>query len=136
MDLFEKLIRQLTLHEGLRLKPYHCTAGKLSIGIGRNLDDVGISKDEAEYLLKNDINKILRSAQTLPFWDKLSDNRKLVVLDMAFNLGWDGLMAFKNTLKAMGEGRYHDAANGMLASKWASQVNGRAVTLAQMMEKG
>ena len=66
--MLEKLKEQLIRHEGLRLKPYRCTANKLTIGVGRNLDDVGISEDEALILLENDIIKVQRQAENFPWF--------------------------------------------------------------------
>lgn len=134
--LIDRLAQQLIKHEGLVLKPYKDTVGKLTIGVGRNIQDKGISRQEAEFLLQNDIKEVMAQAQTLPFWDALTDNRKLVILDMIFNLGWAGFMGFKNTIRLISQGKYKQASQEMLSSKWASQVNGRAVTLASMMEKG
>ena len=123
----EELLRQdLIRDEGLRLKPYRCTAGKLSIGVGRNLDDVGISKSEAEYMLHNDIlNVQIELDRNLPWWRKMSEARQLVLANMAFNMGIQTLLGFKNTLSAMERGDYAAAAVGMGSSKWAVQV-GRA----------
>lgn len=128
---------ELTRDEGLRLKPYRDTVGKLTIGIGRNLDDVGISQDEAMHLLDNDIARTTAALdKAIPWWRSLNDVRQRVVVNMAFNLGVAGLLGFKNTLAAMKAGRYADAAWGMLASKWATQVGERAKRLAAMMAKG
>lgn len=136
-DDMERLIDQITLHEGLRLKPYRCTAGKLTIGIGRNLDDVGISKDEADMLLKNDIEKVIgQLSNSLPWYKNLNKIRQRVLIDMAFNLGIAGLLKFKNTLGHIQAGRWPEAAKGMLASRWAKQVGRRAERLATMMQTG
>ena len=128
---------ELPRDEGLRLKTYRCTAGKLTIGIGRNLDDVGISESEARVLLANDIAKV--SAQmdkALPWWKSLSEPRQRVLANMAFNLGIAGLLGFKNTLGMIERGEYAKAADAMLASKWAKQVGARATRLSDMMRKG
>jgi lysozyme len=131
------IIEQLILHEGTSAKPYRCTAGKLTIGVGRNLDDVGLRPDEIRYLLHNDIKDVRASLdKRLPWWRGLSPVRQKVLEDMCFNLGIDGLCGFKNTLAAIQGGDYERAAAGMLASKWASQVGGRAIRLAQMMRTG
>ncbi|MFZ9654660.1 MAG: glycoside hydrolase family protein [Limnohabitans sp.] len=131
------LQKQLILHEGVRLKPYRCTAGKLTIGIGRNLDDVGISQEEALGLLRNDIARALSAVRIeLPWFDRLDDIRQRVVVDMAFNLGIDGLLAFKQTLAAVASGDYDRAATEMLNSRWAAQVGERARRLARMMRTG
>ena len=134
MESFEE---QLARHEGLRLKPYRDTVGKLTIGIGRNLDDVGISTEEAYYLCRNDVAKAAAGLlKALPWVTRLSPARHNVMLNMCFNLGLKGLLGFKTTLRAIEEGRYADAAAGMLASKWAKQVKGRAVELAEQMLRG
>jgi lysozyme len=131
------MIRQLRLHEGERLKPYRCTAGKLTIGIGRNLEDRGISKAEAAYLLGNDIDDHWREVQrALPWVAKLDEVRQRVLLDMAFNLGIAGLLSFKRTLATIEAGDYTRAASMMLDSKWARQVGQRAERLSRMMATG
>jgi lysozyme len=128
---------ELELDEGNKSKPYKCTAGKTTIGIGRNLDDVGLSPDEISYLFQNDIKRVIADLdKNLGWWRGLSDARKRVLANMAFNLGIAGLLGFRNTLKAVAEGRYSDAADGMLASKWATQVGARAQRLAKMMREG
>lgn len=132
-----KLQKQLTLHEGVRLKPYRCTAGKLTIGIGRNLDDVGITQDEAMLMLRTDIARALSGVRTeLPWFEQLDNIRQRVLVDMAFNLGIDGLLAFKQTLAAIASGDYDRAATEMLNSRWAAQVGERARRLARMMRTG
>jgi lysozyme len=128
---------ELVRDEGLKLKPYRCTAGKLTIGVGRNLDDVGISASEAMLLLEHDINRVIaKLSYHLPWWSSLSENRQRVLANMAFNLGVDGLLKFKNTLSYIQNGNYSEAAKAMLESKWAKQVGERAVRLSKMMEAG
>jgi len=129
------LTEQLILHEGLRQNPYYCTAGKLTIGVGRNLEAVGISKAEAMFMLENDIIRVMAELdEHLSWWRDLSQTRRHVLVDMAFNLGVFGLLKFQNALKAMQEERFADAAVEMLDSRWAQQVGNRAKTLAKMME--
>jgi lysozyme len=131
------LLDQLIQHEGLRLKPYKDTVGKLTIGVGRNLDDVGITEDEARMMLAADVGRTNAALdRAIPWWRNLDGVRQRVIADMAFNMGVAGLLTFKNTLAAVKEGRWDDASDGMLASKWARQVGGRAVRLARMMETG
>lgn len=133
MNLRDQLIK----HEGLRLKPYRCTAGKLTIGVGRNLDDVGISKEEALYLLDNDISKATSDLlQALPWVKDLDDARRNVLINMCFNLGLNGLLGFQNTLSMIQKGWYKEASINMLKSKWAKQVGIRAIELAKIMETG
>jgi lysozyme len=131
------MIQQLRRHEGERLKPYRCTAGKLTIGVGRNLEDRGITAEESAYLLNNDIEREWKALTTaLPWVTGLNDVRQRVLLDMSFNLGIAGLLKFKNTLATIQRGDYERAAGMMLDSLWARQVKGRAVRLAEMMKTG
>jgi lysozyme len=131
------MIRQLRLHEGERLKPYRCTAGKLTIGVGRNLEDRGITAEESAYLLGNDIARFEAELfRALPWASSLDDVRQRVLLDMAFNMGMAGLLTFKNTLATIKAGDFEKAAGMMLESKWAKQVGQRAERLSRMMFTG
>jgi len=133
----KKMAAQLRLHEGERLKPYRCTAGKLTIGVGRNLDDRGITSDESAYLLNNDIDAHWSELlQHLPWVETLDDIRQRVMLDMAFNMGIYGLLTFHRTLGHIKAGNYALASSAMLESKWARQVGQRAKRLATMMKTG
>ncbi len=131
------LAPQLVIDEGKKSKPYRCTAGKLTIGVGRNLDDVGLSDDEIAYLLNNDIDRAEAGARRLvPGFDKLSDVRKAVVVNMTFNLGESRFKQFIGTLGAINKGDWMGAAAGMRNSLWYKQVGARAERLAQAMERG
>jgi lysozyme len=136
--LMNRIKAQLVRHEGLRLKPYRCTAGKLTIGIGRNLDDCGISQSEAYVMLINDIMNCEKQLQSkIPdIYNGLDEVRKSVLLNMCFNLGINGLLGFKNTLEFTKAGDWERAANNMLVSKWAKQVGRRAIELSELMRKG
>lgn len=133
----EIMVAELERDEGLRLKPYRCSAGRLTIGIGRNLDDVGISVEEARHLLHNDIARTAADLdRLLPWWSTLDEVRQRVLLNMAFNMGAAGLAGFRQTLGFVRAGLWGAAADGMLASLWARQVGPRAVRLAEMMRTG
>lgn len=133
----EKLSAQLRTDEANRSKPYRDTVGKLTIGVGRNLDDVGLSPDEIQYLLGNDIARVSAELdQAMPWWSQMTDARQNVLANMCFNMGLDTLSQFRNTLGAMQAGQYDAAADGMLASKWAVQVGARAQRLATTMRTG
>ena len=136
--LMDRIKEQLVRHEGLRLRPYRCTAGKLTIGIGRNLDDRGISQKEAYAMLERDIQDCEQwLIDEIPeVYNKLDEVRQSVLLNMCFNLGIKGLLEFKNTLSFIGAGDWERAANNMLASKWAKQVGMRAIELSELMRKG
>ena len=134
LDSVQALIR---LHEGLRLKPYRDTVGKLTIGYGRNLDDRGITKDEAEQLLRNDITRVTSELATaLPWFLDLDPIRRAVLIDMAFNLGAAGLLKFALTLRAVEHADHARASQEMLDSVWATQVGTRATRLSEMMASG
>jgi lysozyme len=127
---------QLERHEGLRLKPYIDTVGKTTIAYGRNLDDVGISRDEADFMLANDIEKVDRQLSVVDEYAMLDKTRQTVIANMCFNLGFRGLMNFSRMWTAIGKGDYEEAARQMLSSKWANQVGARAVELSEIMQTG
>lgn len=133
----QQLSDQLIVDEDLRLKPYLCTAGKYTIGVGRNLDDVGITKDEAMYLLKNDIDRVCDQLDSnLPWWKLMSDRRQMALANLCFNLGIRTLLTFKNSLALLRDGKYSQAADAFLDSKWARQVGQRAVRVTTMIREG
>ncbi|MFA7057595.1 MAG: glycoside hydrolase family protein [Candidatus Cloacimonadales bacterium] len=135
---FNEIIRNLLIrHEGIRLKPYRCTAGKLTIGIGRNLEDNGITTAEALNLLNNDIESVVASLTSRYAWfPNLNEVRQAVVVDMAFNLGITGFANFKKTIAYLNQADYIRASLEMLNSKWALQVGQRANNLSKMMKNG
>jgi lysozyme len=99
--------------------------------------DVGLSDDEIDYLLMNDLKRVeIDLDKHLPWWSQLDTVRQRVLIDMCFNLGIKGLLGFKNTLAYVKAGQYKQAKTNMLKSKWASQVGKRAQRLAAMMETG
>lgn len=131
------LVEQLTRDEALRLRPYTDTVGKLTIGVGRNLTDKGITRDESDFLLSNDIDEVTEEvSKALPWTKNLDPIRLAVLLNMAFNMGTEGLVNFHHMLAHVQEGKYPDAAQDMLNSKWAHQVGPRAVRLAKQMTSG
>lgn len=135
--MIDNLKDLLILHEGKTNKAYKDTVGKLTIGIGRNLDDRGLRDSEVMFMLDNDIAEVTEELkQRLPWTERLDPVRKTVLQDMLFNLGWPKLAEFKNTLGRIERGEYEKAAVAMLQSKWASQVGNRAKRLASMMHFG
>lgn len=137
-DLRSQLIRD----EGLRLRPYRDTEGKLTIGVGRNLDDRGVSFAEAELMLDNDIRLAQATVVArIPFAASLSEIRRSVLVNMAFNMGIgepgkSGLLGFKKFLAAVEREEWEEAAKQMLDSKWRRQVGIRAERLAEQMRTG
>lgn len=131
------LLNRTAGHEGLRLTPYVDTVGKITIGYGRNLEDKGLSKAEAQLLLQHDLSDAERDCrESFEWFDDLDGPRQTVLIEMCFNLGRKGLLGFGQTLRAVKERRFEDAAKQMLRSKWAIQVKGRAATLAAVMRTG
>lgn len=133
----DRLRAQLVADEGLRLRPYVDTVGKVTVGVGRNLTDKGISHAEAMTLLENDIDEAEQAlVARWPWVAELGPVRYAVLLNMCFNLGPEGLAGFRNMLALVEFGDYAQAAEHMLVSKWAAQVKGRAVRLAKQMLTG
>ncbi len=130
----ESLKEQLIRHEGLRLTVYDCPAGYKTIGVGRNIEHKGITESEALYLLDNDIGYFTEQLEdNLIGFQELPEDKKAVLVNMAFNLGVNGLLKFKNMLAAITEERWEDASAEMLNSRWADQVGNRATELAEVM---
>lgn len=137
LETRERVRKQLMIDEGLRLKPYRDSVGKLTIGIGRNLDDVGISALEAYDLLDHDIDRaIIQLVGRFPWFNDLNEARQAVMVNWCFNIGIESLSGFRNTLAALRAGDFVAASKGMLASKWARQVGPRATRLARIMLTG
>ena len=139
-SLLDSITQQIKRDEGLVLHAYTDTVGMLTIGYGRLIDKRrggGISEAEAEFLLKNDIDRKLRDLRTrLPLFDKLDDARKGVLMNMAFQMGVDGLLKFNKTLTLIEAGDYKAAADNMLKSLWAKQTPARAQRMAEQLRTG
>jgi len=152
-----KMVAELRLDEGERLKAYKDSLGYWTIGMGHLIDPKkggnpapfgedlrkggAITPEQSAELLRTDIEaKAAELDKAMPWWRNLSDTRQRVLLNMAFNLGVTGLLGFKNTLSMVRQGFYDGAARNMLASRWAEQVgkqdDQRAGRLAHMMAAG
>jgi len=132
-----KIEDYIKLNEGLRLKPYRCSAGKLTIGYGRNLEDVGVSKKEAELLLENDIENCVNSLfDVFDNFISLSYNRRMVLTDMIFNLGRTRFVKFKKMIQAIKDEDFDEAALQILDSQYAEQLPSRSERNANMMKEG
>lgn len=136
----QEFLDWLTKEEGKVKYAYPDHLGYLTIGVGRLIDKRkggGLSDDEINYLLRNDVDKVVNAVQEkLPWVTKLSSNRQAVLYAMAFQMGINGLLGFKNTLKLVEQGRYNEAATNMLKSKWATQTPARAKRTAELMRNG
>lgn len=128
MTTGDKAKKMLLMDEGLRLKPYKCTAGKLSIGYGRNLDDVGISQRVADIMLEEDLQVAEKACRRIfpELYDQWGENRRLGWVNLAFNLGYNRLMQFRNTLRAARIEDWREVEKGLRASLWFQQVGKRA----------
>jgi len=133
----DNITRLLRGDEGEVLTAYPDHLGYLTIGVGRLIDKRkggGITPEESAYLLANDImRKSMDLDSRLPWWKGLSDARRGVLLAMAFQMGIDGLLGFKNTLELVRSGHYDKAADGMLQSMWAKQTPERAKRMSEQM---
>lgn len=134
----KKLLAQELERDERRVKTvYLDSRGIATVGVGRNLRDRGLSDDEIDYLLGNDITAVEQDLdRNLPWWRNLSEVRQRVLANMCFNLGINRLLGFKKMLGAVCGGDYHEAAAQMLNSTWATQVGNRAIRLATMMKEG
>ena len=134
----KKLIEQLKLHEGVRSHPYDCPAGYLTIGVGRNISEtgLGLSDDEIDYLLRNDIERCYQELDRFAWFMDLDTVRQEALVNMCFNLGFPRLTRFTKMMGAMAEGKFSLAAAEALDSKWARQVGQRAKDIAHMLEFG
>jgi len=137
MNYREILKDDLILHEGYRSKPYTDTVGKITIGVGYNLDDNGLPSKIIEELLDMTMTEAIKDAESfIRNFDSLSDNRKAVLANMAFNLGLNRFKGFKRLRAAVETGQFDLAAQEMLNSHWARQVGKRATYLAEKMRAG
>ena len=139
--MIEQLTAQLRRDEGTRATAYKDSMDFLTIGVGRLIDSrkpgAGLRPDEIDYLLRNDIeDRVAALTKALPWFDRLDEARSGVLINMAFQLGTAGLLGFKSTLALISAGKYAEAAEQMLKSKWATQTPARAKRLAEQMKTG
>jgi len=153
----DELVKMVALHEGIVLNVYQDHLNINTVGIGRNLDDRGITdgellfmnktiddvydngltEEEAYYLCMNDIAIVEKELlDSKPVVNQLTDVRQMVLVDMAFNMGVPRLKLFKNMWLAIEKVNYPLACAEMLDSKWANQVGKRAVRLSEAMKNG
>ena len=134
---YKKIQTLLIRHEGIKLFPYRCSSNKLTIGVGRNLEEKGISKEEALFLLDNDIKHCEMDLATMIFPEQFyffPDNIQMVLINMRFQLGGKGFRQFKKMIYAFQTVDYKEAVVQMKDSKWAGQVPTRAKELILMVE--
>lgn len=131
------LIEQLKRHEGFRSAPYHDTEGHLTVGYGRALFKNPLTREEAAYLLSNDVQEAIQAAKRItPMWGSLSQERQLVLVNMVFQMGEAGVANFRKMFRALEAGDYDKAADEMLDSRWYIQTPNRAAELSEQMRTG
>tara|TARA_R110002126_G_scaffold150036_4_gene296099 strand:- start:190 stop:615 length:426 start_codon:yes stop_codon:yes gene_type:complete len=135
-----QLVEMLKRHEGVETHAYVCTAGKTTIGVGRNVDSnggLGLTLVEMEFLLGNDIERVEDElAIALPWLLELDCVRIDALVDICFNLGLPRFLMFVKALDALEKGNYSKAADEFMDSRWATQVGSRAVELTEMIREG
>jgi lysozyme len=132
---FIALSKSIQAHEGLRLKTYHCSEGKPTIGYGRNLLELEITEDQAIRWLHEDILKAEKELdRAMKGWREHSEARQNVLLEITFQMGMPRFMGFLRFWQAMREKDYNKASQELLGSRWAHQTPKRAHVLAKRME--
>ena len=132
----DKLLKELRRHEGMRNFPYKCSAGKLTIGVGRNIEDIGITDDEADYLLRNDILRVQDDLdRNVAYWRGFPERTQRALVNFVFNVGITRALRFKRMWAALSKYDFHQAADELLDSKYAKQVGRRAEDLADMIRE-
>ena len=131
-----KTVEQIKKHEGLRLKAYQDSVGVWTIGYGTNLQTLEIPIELAQLWLRLEVEKVELKLSYINWFRELNEARKAVVVNMAYNLGFKGLMNFKKTIKYIEIEQYDLASKEMLNSKWAMQVGARANQLSKQMKTG
>jgi len=132
----KNLIKMLRQHEGVKSTVYLDTVGIETIGVGRNLKDVGLSDDEIDYLLVNDINRCKAEAKTFNWYEDLNTVRREAILNLLFNLGKPRFLGFKKAIEALEANDYEESANQFWDSKWRKQVGSRAEDICLMIRTG
>ena len=154
----EKLVEALIEHEGFRSQVYQDSLGIDTVGIGRNLEDRGLTKDELDYLDIPNVRAVYEHGITYadavylacndisivedellshhPCVDELSAQRQMCLIDMAFNMGVPRLLKFKKMWAAIYDGDFATASKEMLDSRWSTQVGKRSMKLALLMREG
>jgi lysozyme len=136
----KRLIETLKRHEGVKYYVYKDHLGYETIGVGRCLKQgvgLGLTHDEVDYLLMNDINRCLEELDAaFPWFKDLTEIRREAMINLCFNLGLTRLRKFEKALAAMSIHNYEEAANEFLDSRWAKQVGNRATEVTEMIRTG
>lgn len=136
-EVLAALLDDLRRDEGLRLKPYTDTAGKLTIGYGHNLTDRGITRAQAEALLRDDVLDHLHNLETiLPWALELDPVRQRLLGNLAFNMGLPTLLGFRIFLHFAARGEHKAAALALQQSRWFTQVGDRGERIVKAWRDG
>jgi lysozyme len=127
------VIESIKKHEGFRKRMYKDSVGVPTLGYGFNLETIELPRPVADLWLSFEVDKLEDKLEQFHWYNNLDPVRQDVILDMAYNLGVDGLLGFKKMIKALENKKYNQAAREMLDSKWAKQVGNRATELAAIM---
>ena len=140
MSQNNKLTEMLKRHEGVKTHAYKCSASKITVGVGRNIDPkggIGLTEDEIDYLLQNDIDRIISELDFQYEWfSDLNSARQDAMIDISFNLGQTRLRKFEKALAAMSLNNWDKAADEFMDSKWSEQVGNRAKELTDIIRTG
>jgi lysozyme len=137
--MMSQLIDMIKRHEGVKSHVYKCTQGFETIGVGRNISEsgLGLSPDEIDYLLTNDIQRVKEELEDTYYWfSGLNEARRDAMIDICFNLGLTRLRGFVKALEAMSREQFDLAADEFMDSKWAEQVGMRALRVTEMIRDG
>lgn len=136
----EELIESIKLGEGFSSTVYNCTSNRATIGYGRCVDPdepgTGISEEEAEMLLINDIKYFAEAAERVVgrvAWSWINQRQRDALTEMCLNMGEGNLKKFKNMIAAIEALDMDRAAEEALDSRWAQQVGQRANRLADKL---
>lgn len=136
MTRSKRLSDMLIRHEGKRHLPYECGAGKITIGVGRNLDDMGLSEEEIQFLLDNDIARCEQELNRFPWFRMMDEVRQDALVDLCFNMGLTRLLTFRRMIKAFEKRDWDEAAEQLLDSRYSMQVGARSEEIADMIRTG
>ena len=132
MDILDQLKRD----EGNKQFPYTDTVGKITIGVGFNLTDVGLSQDEIDYILQARVNKVAASLAPYDWYAKLDPVRQAAIQNMTYNMGLNSLLHFPSMIHYLAVQDWANASAQALDSLWASQVGDRAKRISQQLLTG
>lgn len=132
----DQLVDYIKQAEGFRSLAYECPAGKLTVGYGKNIEDLpGLTEEQASVILQMDL--VIAAKEVDSFAPKdIGPNRRAALTAMVFQLGMPTVMKFKKMLAALEQGNWLEAADQALDSRWARQTPSRAEWVAEIFKTG